>query len=90
MSAELRFLVVRGMLMFRLAGLFVGRRIILRRKCCMGRTKVIATKSIFGQSVLSCEWADILRGKQADDGIRYTMLVGKPPFQMKDVKAIYQ
>lgn len=48
-------------------------------------------RSTFGRLVSYCQFCGLRpRLSLTRTCPRYTMLVGKPPFQMKDVKAIYQ
>jgi len=50
----------------------------------------IVSRSTFGLLVSSCELSSAHPLAIAQLMIRYTMLVGRPPFQTKDVKAIYK
>jgi serine/threonine protein kinase len=50
----------------------------------------IVSKSTSGLLVLSCGLNSIYLLRPAQLTVRYTMLVGRPPFQTKDVKAIYK
>ena len=76
----------------------MGRRIISPQRCCSIRPTGIALRSTFGRSGSSCQSGasfsstlPFIRLTHDDPTpARYTLIIGRPPFQTKEIKAIYK
>ena len=74
-----------------IVGRYAGRLIISHRRCCLIRRMDTASRWTCGRSESYCEIDRAINRWWRDSCVdRYTLLIGKPPFQTKDVKAIYK
>lgn len=66
-------------------------RIILHQRSCSTLRTDTASRLIYGQLASFCKSIDHFEGSGRLNSavVRYTLLVGRPPFQTQDVKAIY-
>jgi serine/threonine protein kinase len=68
------------------AGQFVERQITLLPRFCLINRMATAMRSTCGLLALFCN----LFVCRFDSDARYTLLIGRPPFQTKEIKAIYR